>query len=123
MHVWKIAILPDPNGPCEKSGYCIAESKADALAMIDDPNGVVYDTPRRKVLPGKEGENFGSFQITDFPRNGWASRMTLSPAIKFWMGRRSPLPRMSDVSKKFGVEDFEALKAATDRIGQELEKA
>ena len=87
--------------------------------MIDDPNGFVYDRLRGKVWPGKQGENFGSFQITDFPRNGRASRMTPSPAIKFWMGRRSLLPRMSDVSKKFGVEGFEALKAETDRIGQE----
>ncbi len=69
-----------------------------------------------------ESENFGSFQLTDFRRSGWASRMTLSAAIKFWMGRRAPLPRMSDVSKKFGVEDFDAFKAETDRIGQELEK-
>jgi hypothetical protein len=47
----------------------------------------------------------------------------LSPAIKFWMSRKAPLPRMADVSKKFGVEDFETFKAETDRIGQELEKA
>ena len=29
---------------------------------------------------------------------------------------------MTDVSRKFGVEDLEAFKAETDRIGQELEK-
>jgi len=58
MQVWKITILPDPNSPCEKSVYCIADSKESALAMIDEPNSVVYDTPRRKVWPGKEGERF-----------------------------------------------------------------
>ena len=58
MQVWKIAIVPDPEKPYLKSGYCIAESKEDALAMIGEPNGVVYDTPLEKVWPGKAGEKF-----------------------------------------------------------------
>lgn len=101
--------------------------RAYSLACIDAIQSAfaLLDVDVQKQVEDEflESESFGSFQITDFRRNGWASRMILSPAIKFWMGRKAPLPHMSDVSKKFGVEDFEAFKTETDRIGQELEKA
>lgn len=70
-----------------------------------------------------DSADFGSFQITDFRKNSWASRMVLSQSIKFWMGRDIPLPRMFDVAKKFGIEDFEAYRAETDRMKLELENA
>ena len=69
-----------------------------------------------------KGEDFGSFQITDFRRNGWASRMILAQAIKFWMGRTT-LPLISDISAKVGIADFEAYKAETTKIIGELDKA
>jgi hypothetical protein len=67
--------------------------------------------------------DFGSFQVTDFRKNSWASRMVLAQAIKFWMGRKAPLPLMTDISKKFGIEDFEIYKAETTKIGVNLQKA
>jgi hypothetical protein len=70
-----------------------------------------------------DSADFGSFQIKDFRQNSWASRMVLSQSIKFWMGRDITLPRMFDVAKKFGVEDFEAYRAETDRMKLELENA
>jgi hypothetical protein len=70
-----------------------------------------------------DSSDFGSFQITDFRRNGWASRMVLSQAIKFWMRKKIPLPRMDDISKKFGIEDFEAYKSETSKMSSDLEKA
>jgi hypothetical protein len=39
------------------------------------------------------------------------------------MGRKAPLPLMTDISKKFGIEDFEIYKAETTKIGVNLQKA
>jgi len=50
--VWKIAILPDPERPPVKSGWCIAGSKGEALEMINHPDGVVFDTQPEKLWPG-----------------------------------------------------------------------
>lgn len=58
MQVWKIAVIPNAEKPYLKSGYCIAETKEDALAMIGEPNGVVFDTPRGKVWPYGAGDTF-----------------------------------------------------------------
>jgi len=70
-----------------------------------------------------ESTTFGSFQISDFRKNGWASRMTLPQAIKFWLGRKANLPLMSDISKEHGIADFEAFRAETAKISIELQKA
>ena len=67
--------------------------------------------------------DLGSFQVTDFRKNGWGSRMVLSQAIKFWMSRSAPLPHISEISKKFGIEDIETYKAETNKIINDLEKA
>ena len=60
----------------------------DAIQMSFDQ--LDPDTQKQVKDEFLESESFGSFQVTDFRRNGWASRMTLSPAIKFWMGRKAP---------------------------------
>lgn len=68
-----------------------------------------------------EVAGLGSFQISDFRKNGWASRLVLSEAIRFWLGRNAPLPLMADISRQFGIDDFDAYKAETNRISNELE--
>lgn len=70
-----------------------------------------------------EKMNLGSFQRSDFRKNGWASRMVLAESLKFWMSRIATLPVMSDIALQFEVDDFEAYRAETHKIQDELEKA
>ena len=98
------------------SKACIGAIEA-AFAELDP------DTQRTVEKEFLDSADFGSFQIKDFRQNSWASRMVLSQSIKFWVGRDITLPRMFDVAKKFGVEDFEAYRAETDRMKLELENA
>lgn len=86
---------------------------------------VKLDSDEQRAVDAEflSSSDFGSFQITDFRKNSWASRMVLAQAIKFWMGRKAPLPLMGDVSKTFGIEDFEIYRAETRKIGDGLQKA
>ena len=71
----------------------------------------------KKFLDSAE---FGSFQISDFRQNGWASRMVLPQAIKFWMGRGAPLPLISRLSKKANIDDIEVYRFETETIKTKL---
>lgn len=81
-----------------------------------------FDPERQREIEKEflDSADFGSFQISDFRKNSWSSRMVLSQAIRFWLGREIALPRMFDVAKKFGIEDFEGYRAETERMAVEL---
>jgi hypothetical protein len=67
--------------------------------------------------------SFGSFQTADFHRQSWESRMVLPQAVQFWMKRGINLPRVVDLAKKQGIEDFETYKLETEQLALELETA
>ena len=70
-----------------------------------------------------EKMKLGSFQRSDFRKNGWASRMVLAESLKFWMARKAALPKIADISLQFDVDDFDAYRAETRKISDQLEKA
>lgn len=110
----------------ERESKAVKIERAYSAACIEAINAAFsgYSPEEQKSLKDEflQGEDFGSFQITDFRQNGWGSRMILPQAIKFWMGRTA-LPLISDISVKYGITDFEAYKAETIKITSELEKA
>lgn len=110
----------------ERESKAIKVERAYSTACIEaiDAAFTRYSEQEQKNLRDAflQGEEFGSFQITDFRQNGWGSRMILPQAIKFWMGR-TKLPLLSDISSKFGITEFEVYKAETAKIAHELEKA
>jgi hypothetical protein len=110
----------------ERESKAIKVERAYSIACIEAIDSAFsnYSEQEQKDLRDAflQGENFGSFQITDFRQNGWGSRMILPQAIKFWIAR-TKLPLISDVSGKYGIVNFEAYKAETAKITYELEKA
>lgn len=98
-----------------------AYSKA-CIEAIQTAHGALDEEEQSSVRAAfLESGDFGNFQIGDFRKNGWSSRMVLPQAIKFWMGRKAPLPRLSDISMDFGIDDFDAYVAETNEISANLE--
>jgi hypothetical protein len=49
--------------------------------------------------------------------------MVLAQSIKFWMSRKASMPLMVDISKKFGIKDFDSYKTETKKMSDDLQKA